>query len=66
MRFLNERNITMTVKELIKELATNFDSNDLVRIDGDCLRISSEVCDSLIKIGTSNTDKKQVVTCNIA
>ena len=47
----------MTVKELVKELTTNFDSNDLVRIDGDCLRISSEVCDSLIKIEVINSNK---------
>lgn len=46
----------MTVKELIKELTDNFESNDLVRIDGDCLRISSEVCDSLIKMETVDDD----------
>jgi spore coat polysaccharide biosynthesis protein SpsF (cytidylyltransferase family) len=42
----------MTVKELIKELTENFEPNDWVRIDGDCLRISSEVCDALIKMET--------------
>jgi len=46
----------MTVRELIKELTDNFEPNDLVRIDGDCLRISSEVCDSLIKMETVDDD----------
>ena len=46
----------MTVKELIKELTDNFEPNDLVRIDGDCLRISSEVCDSLIKMEAVDDD----------
>jgi hypothetical protein len=46
----------MTVKELIKELTENYDPTDCVKIDGDCLRISSEVCDSLIEIGRADDD----------
>lgn len=46
----------MTVRELIKELTDNFEPNDLVRIDGDCLRISSEVCDSLVMIKEAKSD----------
>jgi spore coat polysaccharide biosynthesis protein SpsF (cytidylyltransferase family) len=48
----------MTVNELIKELTDNFEPNDCVRIDGDCLRISSEVCDSVIEIGRSGDGRK--------
>ena len=49
----------MTVKELIKELTDNFEMNDLVRIDGDCLRISSDVCDSLVKIEEAQDDGRK-------
>ena len=46
----------MTVKELINQLTENFDPTDCVKIDGDCLRISSEVCDALIKMETVDDD----------
>lgn len=52
----------MTVKELIKELTENFEPSDWVRIDGDCLRISSEVCDSLIEIGRAGDEGQLWVT----
>jgi hypothetical protein len=37
----------MTVRELINELLS-FEPSDWVVIDGDKLRISSEVCDSFV------------------
>lgn len=47
----------MTVRELINELLS-FEPSDWVTIDGDKLRISSEVCDSLIEIGRADDGKE--------
>lgn len=45
----------MTVRELINELLS-FEPSDWVTIDGKNLRISSEVCDSLVKMEAQDDD----------
>ncbi len=45
----------MTVRELINELLS-FEPSDWVTIDGENLRVSSEVCDSLVKIEEAQDD----------
>jgi hypothetical protein len=55
MSVAKRRRRTMTVRELINELLS-FEPSDWVTIDGKNLRISSEVCDSLVMIDEAQDD----------